>query len=116
MAQIRNARVIIAEAERDNTAPHLHYIAPVTDLGMIHIAEAIWHSTGDALHRLTHEGFTLRLNTAAEAQAMVNAAKTTAQRAAERAQAAANAARLADTSSEPAIRRAMDAAAAKANA
>jgi len=112
MAQIRNARVIIAEAERDNTPSHLLYIAPITDLGRIHLAEALYSSTGDALHRLTHEGFTLRLNTAAEAKAMVEAAKTTAQRATEQAQAAANAARLADSNSEVAIRRAMD----KANA
>jgi len=112
--QVRNARVIIADAERDNTPNYLHYIAPVTDLGRIQLAEALWHSTGDALHHLTHEGFTLRLNTAAEAQSMVNTAKTTAQRAAEQADAAARAARLADTSSEVAIRKAMDAAAANA--
>jgi hypothetical protein len=49
--------------------------------------------------------------TAAKAKAMVNAAKTTAQRATEQGQAAANAARLADNSSEVAVHRAMDAAA-----
>jgi hypothetical protein len=112
MAQIRNARTIISDAQRDNTPNHLLYIAPTTDLGRIYQAEALFTRAGDAMHQLTHAGFTLRLNTAAEAKAMVDKAKTTAQRAAEQAAAAARAAREADPHSEVAIRRAID----KANA
>ncbi|MCA4132967.1 hypothetical protein [Arthrobacter sp. M4] len=107
MIQIRNARTMIADAERDNIPKYLHYIEPTNDLARINHAEALFQSMGDPFHQLTYAGHKLRLNTAAEAKAMLTKATSAAHGAAQKAEDAARAARIADPHSEVNIRKAL---------
>lgn len=110
LAQIRNARTIIADIQRDNTHPALFYVAgPLTANGVWEVKNN-WGGTGDFYHQLTHQGYTLSLNTCEDAQAIQQAAYTAEERQAAGTEAAARARREADPDSEPAIRKAMMAA------
>lgn len=107
LAQIRNARAIIADLERDNTHPALFYIAgPLTAQDVWNV-QSNWGGAGDFFHHLTHEGYSLNLNTSAEARAIEESAQATAEEQAATAAATARAARQADPNSEPALRKAM---------
>ena len=110
LARIRNARTIIADIQRDTTHPALFYVAgPLTAQDVWEVKNN-WGGTGDFYHQLTHQGYTLSLNTSEEAQAIQHAAYTAEERQAAGTEAAARAIREADPASEPAIRKAMMAA------
>lgn len=91
MTQIINARAVIAEAERDNTSAYLHYISGDHTQAQLWQAEAQYTGVGHGLHNLARAGFTLHLNTKAEAQKMAETARTKTQKE----QAQAEAARIA---------------------
>ncbi|MDQ0824305.1 hypothetical protein QFZ60_000478 [Arthrobacter sp. B2I5] len=93
MMQITNARAVIAEAERDNTSAYLHYITGQHTQAELWQAEAEYTGVGHGLHNLARAGFTLHLNTKAEAQKLADTARTQT----EQAQARAEAARIAES-------------------
>ncbi|MGY4544508.1 rubrerythrin [Arthrobacter sp. UYNi723] len=93
MAEIRNARAIIAEAERDHSSPYLHYITGALNQAELWEAEAEYTGLGDGLHNLARAGYTLHLNTGTEAAALAKTAQTRT----EKERDAAEAARIAET-------------------
>lgn len=92
MTRIRNARAVIAEAERDNTPNYLHYITGNHTQAQLWQAEAEFTGIGNGLHNLARAGFTLHLNTKTEAQKLAQTARTKS----EQEQAQAEAARIAE--------------------
>jgi len=107
LAQIRNARTILADLERDHTNPALFYVAGPLSTQDVWNVQSNWGGAGDFFHQVTHEGYSLSLNTSEEAQAIERAAQTAAEREAADKAAAARNKREADPHSEPAIRKAM---------
>ncbi|MEV4987672.1 hypothetical protein [Pseudarthrobacter sp. LMD1-1-1.1] len=99
MMQITNARAVIAEAERDNTSPYLHYITGQHTQAELWQAEAEYTGVGHGLHNLARAGFTLHLNTKAEAQKLADTARTRT----EQAQARAEAARIAESKQDSSL-------------
>lgn len=93
MTQILNARATIAEAERDNISPYLHYVTGSHTQAQLWQAEAEYSGVGHGLHNLARAGFTLHLNTKAEAQKLAETARTRT----EKEQAQAESARIADS-------------------
>lgn len=110
LAQVRNARTIIADIQRDTTHPALFYVAGPLTANDVWEVKHNWGGTGDFYHQLTHQGYTLALNTSEEAKAIQYAAYSAAEREAADGEATARAIREADQNSEPAIRAAMMAA------
>lgn len=76
MTKIRNARAVIAEAERDNAPSYLHYITGNHTQAELWQAEAQFNGVGHGLHNLARAGFTLHLNTKTEAQKLADTART----------------------------------------
>jgi hypothetical protein len=99
MTQIINARAVIAEAERDNTSPYLHYITGNHTQAQLWQAEAEYTGVGHGLHNLARAGFTLHLNTKTEAQKLAETARTRT----EQERAKADAARIADSKRDSAL-------------
>jgi len=91
--QIINARAVIADAERDHSPAYLHYITGTHTQAQLWQAEAEYSGVGHGLHNLARAGFTLRLNTKAEAQKLAETARTKT----EQQQAQAEAARIAES-------------------
>ncbi|QYF89711.1 hypothetical protein [Arthrobacter sp. PAMC25284] len=92
MGQVRTARAIIADIERDNADAYLHYIGGNHNQAELWHAEAQYTGVGDGLHNLATAGYTLHLNTRAEAAALARTAQTKSAKE----QAAAEAARIAE--------------------
>lgn len=93
LTQVTNARATIAEVERDHSPAYLHYITGNHTQAQLWHAEAEYSGVGHGLHNLARAGFTLRLNTKAEAQKLAETARTKT----EQQQAQADAARIADS-------------------
>lgn len=93
MTQIINARATIADTERDHSPAYLHYISGNYTQAQLWQAEAEYTGVGHGLHNLARAGFTLHLNTKAEAQKLAETARTKT----EQQQAQAEAARIADS-------------------
>lgn len=93
LTQVINARATIAEVERDHSPAYLHYITGNHTQAQLWHAEAEYSGVGHGLHNLARAGFTLHLNTRAEAQKLAETARTKT----EQQQAQAEAARIADS-------------------
>ncbi|MDE8668003.1 hypothetical protein PY310_05320 [Pseudarthrobacter sp. H3Y2-7] len=93
LTQIINARATIADTERDNSPAYLHYISGNYTQAQLWQAEAEYTGVGHGLHNLARAGFTLHLNTKAEALKLAETARTKT----EQQQAQAEAARIADS-------------------
>jgi hypothetical protein len=76
MMPVINARAVIAEAERDHSPAYLHFITGNHTQAQLWHAEAEYTGVGHGPHNLARAGFTLRLNTKAEAQKLAETART----------------------------------------
>lgn len=64
---LRNLRVSVAYAAGEGEQDASWWIADARDAGALEQAQRAYYGSGNAFHALAHEGFTLRLNTTAEA-------------------------------------------------